>query len=149
MSHTRTFPPYLPLAFRRFHTGLYEQQDPAQPEYNYRGLFKTGADGAYSFRCLRPTPYPIPYDNATGDLLQALDRSPMRPAHIHFLVRAPGHVQLITQIYDRACPYVARDSVFGTKDSLVVDFRPPSEERKKAVQTQHDVQYDITLVPKA
>lgn len=67
--------------------GLYEQQDPDQPEMNLRGNFTTGADGKYNFYCLRPVPYPIPYDGPAGKILQALDRHPYRPAHIHFLVR--------------------------------------------------------------
>jgi catechol 1,2-dioxygenase len=66
--------------------GLYEQQDPDQPEMNLRGTFTTGKDGKYNFYCLRPVPYPIPYDGPAGKVLQALDRHPMRPAHIHFLV---------------------------------------------------------------
>jgi protocatechuate 3,4-dioxygenase beta subunit len=66
--------------------GLYEQQDPDQPEMNLRGTFTTGKDGKYDFYCLRPVPYPIPNDGPAGIILQALDRHPMRPAHIHFLV---------------------------------------------------------------
>jgi catechol 1,2-dioxygenase len=66
--------------------GLYEQQDPDQPEMNLRGRFTTGKDGKYNFYCLRPVPYPIPYDGPAGKILTALDRHPMRPAHIHFLV---------------------------------------------------------------
>jgi catechol 1,2-dioxygenase len=66
--------------------GLYEQQDPDQPEMNLRGRFTTGKDGKYSFYCLRPVPYPIPFDGPAGKVLQALDRHAMRPAHIHFLV---------------------------------------------------------------
>ena len=42
--------------------GLYEQQDPDQVDMNLRGIFTTGADGSYSFYCLRPTSYPIPMD---------------------------------------------------------------------------------------
>jgi catechol 1,2-dioxygenase len=42
--------------------GLYEQQDENQVEHNLRGKFKTDADGHYGFYCLRPTPYPVPYD---------------------------------------------------------------------------------------
>jgi catechol 1,2-dioxygenase len=66
--------------------GLYEQQDPDQPEMNLRGTFTTGKDGKYNFYCLRPVPYPIPFDGPAGKILQALDRHPYRPAHIHFLV---------------------------------------------------------------
>jgi catechol 1,2-dioxygenase len=66
--------------------GLYEQQDPDQPDMNLRGRFTTGKDGKYNFYCLRPTSYPIPYDGPAGKLLQLLDRHPMRPGHIHFIV---------------------------------------------------------------
>ena len=70
--------------------GLYEQQDPSQPDMNLRGRFTTGKDGKYNFYCLRPVPYPIPFDGPAGEVLKALDRHPYRPAHIHFLVsRAP------------------------------------------------------------
>ena len=68
--------------------GLYEQQDEDQIDFNLRGRFKTGKDGKYNLYCLRPTSYPIPYDGPAGKLLQLLDRHPMRPAHIHFIVSA-------------------------------------------------------------
>ncbi len=67
--------------------GLYEQQDPNQPDMNLRGRFTTGKDGKYSFYCLRPTSYPIPFDGAAGKLIKLLDRHPYRPGHIHFIVR--------------------------------------------------------------
>jgi catechol 1,2-dioxygenase len=66
--------------------GLYEQQDEEQEEMNLRGRFVTGKDGRYALYCLRPTSYPIPDDGPGGKLLKLLDRHPMRPAHIHFIV---------------------------------------------------------------
>ena len=60
--------------------GLYESQDPNQPDMNLRGRFYTGDDGNYHFYCLRPTSYPIPDDGPAGKLLHMLDRHPMRPA---------------------------------------------------------------------
>lgn len=68
--------------------GLYEQQDPNQPDFNLRGRFTTGPDGKYNFYCLRPTSYPVPSDGPGGKLLELLDRHPYRPAHIHFIVSA-------------------------------------------------------------
>ncbi|KAF1918982.1 Intradiol ring-cleavage dioxygenase [Ampelomyces quisqualis] len=104
--------------------GLYEQQDPDQPEMNLRGRFTTGKDGTYNFYCLRPVPYPIPYDGPAGKVLKALDRHPMRPAHIHFLLTAPGYKPIVTQIFDRKSKYIENDAVFAVKDSLIVDFTP-------------------------
>lgn len=66
--------------------GLYEQQDPDQPDMNLRGRFYTDSDGAFGLYCLRPTSYPIPVDGPAGKLLNLMDRHPMRPAHIHFIV---------------------------------------------------------------
>jgi catechol 1,2-dioxygenase len=45
--------------------GMYEQQDKDQAEHNLRGKFKTDDDGRYAFYCLRPTPYPIPFDGGS------------------------------------------------------------------------------------
>lgn len=42
--------------------GLYEQQDPNQVEHNLRGKFKTDKNGYYGLYCLKPTPYPVPFD---------------------------------------------------------------------------------------
>ncbi|KAK8049276.1 hypothetical protein PG994_011006 [Apiospora phragmitis] len=103
--------------------GMYEQQDPTQPDMNLRGKFATrAADGAYSLYCLRPAAYPIPYDGPSGRLLQLLDRHPYRPAHFHFIVSAPGRRTLTTQLFDAEDPYVDNDSVFATKEELCVRF---------------------------
>ncbi|KAK3197508.1 hypothetical protein GRF29_216g401333 [Pseudopithomyces chartarum] len=93
--------------------GLYEQQDPNQPEMNLRGRFTTGKDGKYEFYCLRPVPYPIPFDGPAGKILQALDRHPYRPAHIHFIITAPGYKPIVTQIFDRNSKYIEDDAVFA------------------------------------
>jgi len=79
--------------------------------------------------CLRPKAYPIPYDYKAGNILTALDRSPMRPAHIHFYVQAAGYKPLIMQVYDSACQYVKNDTVFAVRDSLVVDFKDVGDNR--------------------
>ncbi|KAI4694441.1 hypothetical protein J4E81_006658 [Alternaria sp. BMP 2799] len=118
--------------------GLYEQQDPDQPEMNLRGRFTTGKDGKYSFYCLRPVPYPIPFDGPAGKVLQALDRHPMRPAHIHFLLTAPGYKPIVTQIFDRTSKYIDDDAVFAVKDSLLVDFNPFEGDPKADFELPYD-----------
>ena len=70
--------------------GLYEQQDPDQPDYNLRGQFRTDKDGRYAFRGYRPVAYPIPFDGPAGDLLQMMDRHPYRPSHFHFRSARPA-----------------------------------------------------------
>src|SRR6478735_4863963 len=91
-----------------------------------RGHLRTDGDGRYRFWALTPTPYPIPADGPVGDLLAATRRSPMRAPHLHFLVRHEGMQTLVTHIFV-AGDESGTDSVFGIRDSLVVDFeRLPS-----------------------
>ena len=87
-----------------------------------RGWLRAGDGGEYRFWSVRPSPYPIPDDGPVGALLTATGRGPMRPAHLHVKVEAPGHRTLVTHIFVAGDPYLDRDAVFGVKDSLVVDF---------------------------
>ncbi|BFZ65155.1 Catechol 1,2-dioxygenase [Saitoella coloradoensis] len=125
--------------------GLYENQDPSQPDMNLRGTFTTGQDGTYSFIALKPTSYPIPYDGPAGDLLQLMGRSPWRPAHVHLKVEAPGFKGLITQIFDRGDKYVEKDSVFAVKSDLIVDFMPTKGKRDAKEGVKWELEYDIVL----
>ncbi|OJJ51320.1 hypothetical protein ASPZODRAFT_87546 [Penicilliopsis zonata CBS 506.65] len=119
--------------------GLYEQQDPEQIEFNLRGKFRTDEEGHYSFYCLRPTPYPVPYDGPAGKLLQLMDRHPFRPAHIHIIATYEGYRPLTTQIFDRKDPYLTNDSVFAVKDSLIVDFVPRQGDPQAGLELTYDV----------
>ncbi|KAI0128609.1 dioxygenase [Xylariales sp. AK1849] len=122
--------------------GLYEQQDPAQPDMNLRGRFKTDAQGRYAMYCLRPTPYPIPYDGPAGRFLQLLDRHPYRPAHIHFIVSADGYRHLTTQVFDVEDQHITNDSVFATKNELMVKFKKRENKDGKA---KWELEYDFVL----
>jgi hydroxyquinol 1,2-dioxygenase len=87
-----------------------------------RGWLRSGPDGEYRFWSVLPSPYPIPHDGPVGALLAAAGRPPMRPAHLHFKVDAPGHRTLITHIFVAGDPHLGSDAVFGVKESLVVEF---------------------------
>lgn len=50
--------------------GLYEQQDPDQAEFNLRGKFTTDENGYYGLYCLRPVPYPVPFDGTVHPTLR-------------------------------------------------------------------------------
>ncbi|KAI0013664.1 aromatic compound dioxygenase [Xylariaceae sp. FL0662B] len=118
--------------------GMYEQQDTAQPDMNLRGRFRTDGEGRYGLYCLRPTAYPIPADGPAGRVLQLLDRHPYRPAHIHFIVGAPGFRTLTTQVFDREDPHMADDTVFAVKQELVVRFAPRVGDDKAAWELAYD-----------
>ncbi|MDX1520133.1 MAG: 6-chlorohydroxyquinol-1,2-dioxygenase, partial [Anaerolineae bacterium] len=82
----------------------------------------TGADGTFWFRTIKPSSDPVPTDGPVGELLRAAGRHPMRPAHIHFMIDAPGYERLITHVFVEGDQYLESDAVFGVKDSLVVAF---------------------------
>lgn len=103
--------------------GMYEQQDPDQPDYNLRGRFETDADGGYEFVAIRPVPYPIPYDGAAGELLTYMGHHPWRPGHIHFLIQKDGYKTLVSQIYDSTTEYLDNDSVFAVKEELIGEMK--------------------------
>ena len=100
--------------------GLYENQDPEQAEMNLRGKFRTGKDGAFAFRSVKPAGYPIPTGGPVGDLLAALERHPFRPAHIHALIHKPGYKTIASQLYSHDDPKLDSDAQFGVTRALVV-----------------------------
>ncbi|MBQ4823790.1 intradiol ring-cleavage dioxygenase [Leisingera sp. HS039] len=103
--------------------GFYDvQQKGIQPDFNLRGVFRTGADGSYSFRAVKPKFYPIPDDGPVGKLLRDLGRHPYRPAHFHYILEAAGFESLTTHIFDPDDPYINSDAVFGVKESLMAKF---------------------------
>lgn len=104
--------------------GFYDvQQQGIQPDFNLRGVFRTGADGRYWFRAVKPKYYPIPDDGPVGKLLGALSRHPYRPAHLHYIIKAHGFETLTTHIFDPDDPYIQSDAVFGVKESLLAQFQ--------------------------
>jgi hydroxyquinol 1,2-dioxygenase len=103
--------------------GFYDVQQPdVQPRANGRGLFTADEAGEFWFRTIVPSYYPIPTDGPVGELLVATGRHPYRPAHIHFIVTAPGYRPLTTHIFVAGSEYIESDAVFAVKKSLVADF---------------------------
>ncbi|HEV3382334.1 MAG TPA: dioxygenase [Trebonia sp.] len=103
--------------------GFYDVQQPDRQEIgNGRGLFTADGEGKFWFRTIVPRYYPIPTDGPVGELLRATGRHSFRPAHIHFLVSAPGQRDLTTHMFVAGSEYIESDTVFAVKKSLVVDF---------------------------
>ena len=107
---------------------------------NLRARFRTGADGRFWFRCVRPVSYPVPNDGPVGKMLVATGRHSMRPGHLHFKFTAPGCATLVTHLFVKGDKYLDSDAVFGVKDSLVVKFR-------KNAKGEYEANYDFVLLP--
>jgi hydroxyquinol 1,2-dioxygenase len=105
-----------------------------------RGTLHSGPEGEFHFRSVLAESYPIPDDGPVGDLLRATGRHPWRPAHLHFMIEAPGYETLITHVFRNGDPYLDSDAVFGVRESLVADW-------VKQPDGSYLVEYDFVLNP--
>jgi protocatechuate 3,4-dioxygenase beta subunit len=85
-------------------------------------LRDAGRDGAFRYDTVRPSGYGVPDDGPVGLLFKQAGYSLRRPAHLHFMVSAPGFEPITTHIFDGSDPHLAGDAIFGVKPELVVDF---------------------------
>ena len=132
--------------------GNYDVQYPGIDSAQGRGHLRTDALGRYWFSSVLPEPYPIPQDGPVGDLLAASRRSPMRPAHVHFMIAAPGFATLVTHVFRAGDPHLGHDAVFGEKASLVRTF--DAHDSQTAPDGRHlerffTMSYDFVLQPAA
>ena len=102
--------------------GFYDVQYKESPQVQGRGHLYSDSKGYYSFWSVKPEAYPIPADGPVGELLQAANRSPMRPAHIHFMIKVPGYRTLITHVFKKDDRYLGSDAVFGVRSPLIANF---------------------------
>ena len=107
--------------------GLYDVQYKGEHEHRARGTLHADAEGRFHFKSIRAEAYPIPHDGPVGRMLDALGRHPWRPAHLHFMITAPGFQRLITHVFRNGDPYLDSDAVFGVRRSLIADWveHPP------------------------
>jgi protocatechuate 3,4-dioxygenase beta subunit len=132
--------------------GFYNvQQLDSQPTGNLRGVFHTDAEGRWWFRSIMPSSYPVPEDGTVGNLLRAMGRHAWRPAHVHFIISAPGFQPLTTHLFVDGDQYLDSDTVFGVKDSLIVDFvrhDAPREMAERGVaEPFYTAEYEFVLEP--
>jgi hydroxyquinol 1,2-dioxygenase len=100
--------------------GYYDVQRASTADtFAMRGRFRTDKDGRFWFWSIKPAPYPVPHDGPVGEMLEAQGRHPWRPAHVHFMIGAPGCEQLVTHVFVAGDMYLDSDVVFGVKDSLI------------------------------
>jgi len=133
--------------------GFYDSQKPtyATQGPSSRARFITDADGRFFFRTILPCSYPIPTDGPVGEMIVQTRRHAMRPAHVHFLVDAPGYQPLITHVFIEGDKYLDSDVVFGVKDELVARVEKRSDalmpDGKPAVGPWHLMTYEFRMKP--
>lgn len=133
--------------------GFYDVQRPAGEAPELRARFRADAEGRFHFWTVMPTAYPVPTDGPVGEMLQATGRHPMRPAHIHFMISAPGHETLVTHVFADGDPYLDSDAVFGVKEALIRPFaRHPAgtaPDGRVMDRPWRSLSYDFVLRPSA
>ena len=102
--------------------GLYSSQDPEQDTYSFHGIQTTGQDGRYAFTTVKPVSYTVPSDGPVGRILDATGRHPWRPSHLHFIVKAEGFRNLVSEVFADDDPYLDQDTVFGVREDLVMSY---------------------------
>jgi hydroxyquinol 1,2-dioxygenase len=102
--------------------GNYDVQREGLDQAQGRGVLHSGPDGRFHFRSVVAESYPIPDDGPVGDMLKATGRHPWRPAHLHFMIKAPGYQTLVTHVFRNGDSYLDSDAVFGVRQSLVADW---------------------------
>jgi len=126
--------------------GKYDVFDPEnQTRHNLRGKFRTDANGAFDFYCLKPTEYAIDTSGPSADVLKMMGRHPYRPAHIHMMITHDDYVGVTAQLYPRDDPYLETDTVCAVKEDLLLDFTPIEGEKNGATL---DLEYNVRLAPK-
>ncbi|MEX3932144.1 intradiol ring-cleavage dioxygenase [Paraburkholderia phymatum] len=106
--------------------GFYDVQnfgDEGHSVHRARGRLKADAEGYFNFRSILAEAYPIPHDGPVGRMLQAVGRHPWRPAHLHFMIEAPGYERLITHVFREGDKYLDSDVVFGVRSTLIVEWK--------------------------
>jgi hydroxyquinol 1,2-dioxygenase len=131
--------------------GFYDVQHADLHEPRGRGHLISDQDGRYWFWSVKPTAYPIPVDGPVGQLLAQANRSPMRPAHIHFMVTAPGYQGVTTHVFADGDAYLDSDAVFGVRDELIAPMIRHEPGRaadgRELDRPYWSVTYDIVLAP--
>lgn len=123
--------------------GHYDLQAHDPTTMDMRGQLQCDAEGRFHFRTFRPLGYSIPMDGPVGELVRNQARHGFRPAHIHMLISAPGHRELVTALYFADDKHVDSDTVFGVSNSLVIMPRPDLPDAP--VPGMPSIRFDFTM----
>lgn len=102
--------------------GTYVEDDPSQPDWNFRRRVRADAAGRYEIETVVPGCYEIGDASgmASGRLMTKLGRHRMRPGHIHVKVDAPAAEPMTTLLYFVGDPWIDDDSIFSVRDDVTL-----------------------------
>jgi protocatechuate 3,4-dioxygenase beta subunit len=123
--------------------GWYDLQKHDPSVMDLRGTFHTDSEGRYYLRSIAPRGYMVPMDGPVGDMIRAQKRHGYRPAHIHFVVGAPGYREAVTALYLAGDDHIDSDTVFGVTESLVVGINP--KDAASPIPGLPSIRYDFQI----
>ena len=116
-----------------------------------RGRLRSDAEGRYWFKSILPEFYSIPTDGPVGKWIDRAGRHPFRPAHLHFMIQAPGYEKLVTHVFRGDDKYLDSDAVFGVRSSLISDWiKKPAgtaPDGSKMAEPFYTLDFDFVLNP--
>lgn len=122
--------------------GLYDIQDPSQPQGNFRGQFRTNSEGEYQFETVIPVGYHVPSSGPCGEVLELLGRHTWRAAHIHFKLSAPNYSPLTTQIFIAGDPHLDSDTTFAVRTAII-----QPQQHEQSGSSFYTSEFDFVLNP--
>jgi catechol 1,2-dioxygenase len=129
--------------------GNYSFFDKSQSAYNLRRGIVADSEGRYRFQSIMPSGYGVPPNGETEKVLDLLGRHGRRPAHIHFMISAPGYRQLTTQINIKGDEYTYDDFAFATREELIPEIThhtdPAEMQQRGADRPFATITFDFTL----
>jgi protocatechuate 3,4-dioxygenase beta subunit len=133
--------------------GVYENQDPNQPDFNLRGRLSADANGRFEFRTVLPGAYEVSKAGSVGRLLTLLGRHAFRPKHIHFKLTREGYQPLTTQIYFQGDEWLDSDSIGAAKPELATELHKFDSDSEAATSRRIDrpffiAEYHFRLRPR-
>ena len=133
--------------------GAYAEDDPSQPDWNFRRRVVADASGHYEIQTVVPGCYEIGdlSGMACGDMMRRLGRHGMRPGHVHLKLSAPGMQKMTTLLYFRGDPWIDDDSIFSVRDDVTLTLtqhNDPEEMAARGVTKPfHTGMFDFALEP--
>lgn len=114
-----------------------------------RALLQADQLGRYFFSTVVPQSHRVLHDGPVGAMLTALNRHAWRPAHLEFVISAPGYKRLVTHVFREGDPYLDSDAVFGVRSSLITHWaqQPPGETPDGTVSSDpfYTLEFDFCL----
>ncbi len=104
------------------------------PNFRYFGEFVTDANGMYSFKTIKPGPYPA-------------GPGWTRPAHVHFKLSAGSAGSLTTQMYFAGDPLLASDRLLNRVSKAQQQSLIIAPTRRKSGTTADQYTFNIHLAP--